>query len=104
MLASFGSLLVLLALIGNVPATNLLCLLSAALFLVAREFSTRQQVSNSLLFLAVFSAVVLPLFSFWQSVSLPTLPSSAFLTSSGLILVAVGIRPFLTRKSGVNQA
>jgi inner membrane protein involved in colicin E2 resistance len=104
MLASFGSLLVLLALVGNVPAASLLCLLAAALFLVVREFSTRHQVSNSLLFAVVFSAVVLPLFSFWQSVIPPALPSSALLASSGLILVVVGLRPFLTRKSGVGQA
>ncbi|MDX5091652.1 hypothetical protein SD939_10600 [Lactobacillus crispatus] len=104
MLAVFGSALILIALVSNVPTASLLCLLAAAMFLVTREFLSKQQASKVLLFLAVFSAVVLPLFNFWQEVSLLTLNSAALLASTGLILVAVGIRPFITKRSGVSQA
>ncbi|WP_232698615.1 hypothetical protein [Brevibacillus daliensis] len=87
-----GFLFVLIAIFGNVPTVNALCLVIAALLSVAREFSKNTIFSNSLLFLSIFSIVVLPLFNFWQGVIIPQFYSTSLLVITGLILVVVGLR------------
>ncbi|EMT54773.1 hypothetical protein I532_04175 [Brevibacillus borstelensis AK1] len=94
----FGVSFIVLAAIGKVPSTNLLCLLIAALLLIAREFITRTKISDSLLFFVVFSVVVLPLFNFWKDVNLPDVQPTVLLTMFGVVLVLTGFKTHLHRQ------